>query len=70
MFITRLRKQPGIFFEEDDAWHTLLGALPDIGIWTLGLTPFESMQAFDKELKERLSPDVKFINGIDEKRRQ
>ena len=43
--------EPVIWQEDDGTWHTLLGSLPDECIWTMGTTPLESMQEFDKELK-------------------
>jgi hypothetical protein len=48
----------------------LLGRLPDEGIWTLGITPLESMQEFDKELQVRLNKDGETVNDIHESLRK
>ena len=57
---------------EDDpgVWHTLLGRMPDEGIWTIGTSPIESMQAFDKELQARLDASTETVYEIDEEVRQ
>ena len=59
-----IKYNPAIWEESDGIWHTLLGSLPEDCICTLGTTPEESMEEFDKELNEVLQPDgtIKFLS--------
>lgn len=62
--------KPVIWEADEGIWHALLGELPDREIWVMGTSPLEAMVEFDKELKERISADGKYINDIKEERRQ
>jgi hypothetical protein len=60
-----IKYKPAIW-QEDGVWHTLLGALPHDCIWTVGTSPEESMQEFDKELQQTLNPrngTVRFLSS-------
>jgi hypothetical protein len=59
-----------VIWQEDGLYHSLFGRMPETGVWTLGTTPLESMQSFDKELKERLNRSGKSINDIERPRRE
>jgi len=65
-----IKYNPAIWQESDGIWHTLLGALPEDCIWTLGTTPEESMQEFDKELNAVLQPDgtINFLSFEERKK--
>jgi hypothetical protein len=67
---TIFKYKPVVWEADKGIWHVLLGQMPEEGIWTIGTSPIESMEEFDKELKERLSEDGKHVYDIDEERRQ
>lgn len=62
-------KYKPVIWMEDNIYHTLLGKLPDEGIWVPGTTSLESMLEFDKELQIRLN-DKGEIEPIPKEKRQ
>jgi hypothetical protein len=44
-------------WKEECFYHTLLGELPEPGIWTIGSTKEESWQLFDDQFQARIQPD-------------
>src|SRR5689334_4939943 len=62
--------KPVTWEADPGVWHTIFGQMPDPGIWTIGTSPEEAMQEFDKELQARLDKEKKFILPIEEKLRK
>lgn len=52
-----VREHGAFTWKEDCFYHTLLGDLPEPGIWKVGRTKEESWQLFDKEYKTRVQRD-------------
>ena len=65
-----LKYKPLTWEETPGMWHTVFGAVPEVGIWTVGTSPFEAMQEFDKELKIRLDKNGCLVHHIEEPLRE
>jgi hypothetical protein len=52
-----LKKHKAITWTEDCFYHTLLGNIPEPGIWTVGRTKEESWQIFNEQFEQRINTD-------------
>ena len=59
--VSVFKYEPYVWEESPGLWHTLLGRLPDEGIWAMGTSPVESLIEFNRELQATLQPDGMFI---------
>lgn len=62
--------KPVTFEQTPGRWHTIFGKAPEVGIWTVGTTPFEAMQEFDKELQLHLDQQGTVLMNIEAPFRQ
>ena len=52
-----VRNNGAFTWKEECFYNTLLGELPEPGIWSIGRTKEESWRLFDRQFKLRLQPD-------------
>ena len=57
--------KPVTFEHSPGRWHTIFGMVPDVGIWTVGTSPFEAMQEFDKELQLHLDRKGTMLQNVE-----
>jgi hypothetical protein len=62
--------KPHTWIEPEGIWHVSLGAIPENCIWTMGTTPYEAFEGFDRELNASLTADGKAVKMLSQEERE